>query len=348
MDGSRRRWVRVSGRVVPTGSRAHLARHGYLYLPGVFDPQLIASTAESIIRAQERLDVPSEAPGMDRSRVLARGGRLAQDVGRAELLRPLTESESLHELLHRIDDCDWTPLVGNQQALRFVPPGYRITGNPFVTPIHQEASAFQSGCSSPWYVLTVWIPMVPCSSRNGTVAFARGSQTRILKHWRSGLCDLGIAPDRATEKAWSEDPEIHCVFGSQPLLQEHRWDIVDCEPGDAVLFSERIVHAGLSNGSRDPRISLDLRFSPSDGFIRWDQCGGAAVDDFAQQARIALRAAHNEQSRQGCQVRREVLLLAFEHLMAQGPLGEVPVFERATSLISQLKGDMNHGDSKRC
>ncbi len=112
---------------------------------------------------------------------------------------------------------------------RYVLPGY----TPAAVPPHQDISY---NTHLPDF-LTVWIPLVEITQECGGLVVYEGSQRAYT--------EVATAPN-----GWLEALDVSRFNGLQ---------LIDLEPGDAVLLSPRIIHASAPNTSQRMRISMDLR-----------------------------------------------------------------------------------------
>jgi len=103
-----------------------------------------------------------------------------------------------------------------------------------LVPLHQDASYA-------WHLpdfLTVWVPLCPIDDSCGGIEILPNSHTMPL-----------IQPE--PRAIWSE---LKCQPAQGRLVPIH------CEPGDAILFGPRLLHASRPNRSNQIRCSIDYRF----------------------------------------------------------------------------------------
>lgn len=146
----------------------------------------------------------------------------------ADEIRPIAAQLGRSPLLKRLLDA--TTLNMHMPPMsRYVLPGY----TPAAVPPHQDFS-YNTHMSD---FLTVWIPLVEITRECGGLVIYEGSQ--------HACNEVEHAPN-----GWLEAVDVSSFAGLQ---------LIDLEPGDAVLLSPRIIHASAPNVSQRMRISMDLR-----------------------------------------------------------------------------------------
>jgi len=234
------------------GDRARLKERfdedGYLYLPGLIEPQKVIDARAKIMEymAEKQVLVPDE-PVFEG--VMPRGGKTVNLMGsnpatqRPEVLRAL-EAEELFEFFS--DLYAEEPLTFDYKWLRAV-------GNEKFTGAHYDVVYMGRGSSN---VNTVWIPLGDIPIEHGTLAICEGS------HRSEGFAKLRetygrMDVDRDNVEGWfSDDPqEILDKFGG-------RWLTTNFKPGDVLTFGLYTLHASTTNTTNRFRLSCDVRFQP--------------------------------------------------------------------------------------
>lgn len=195
-------------------------------------------------------------------------------AGLGPLVRPADEDGSAFDLRERgWDDPRWIELQayvlssptiqelrddpGLNRALRALCGGEIHSAQGDITRIappmqpHLTTRPHQDGFYIPdseslW---TSWLPLVPCPLALGPLAVIPGSYHQGLQAHR--ITDLGVP-----ELAALPRPKLL----SARAVQDPWWS-TDLEPGDALIFHSRTIHAALPNlSTTQVRASVDLRF----------------------------------------------------------------------------------------
>jgi len=91
-------------------------------------------------------------------------------------------------------------------------------------------------------LLTVWLPLEPCSVAHGPLAVLAGSHGGgVLPHPAGPDAEAGVA-----------------------AVPPGTWVSGSLNPGDAVIFDGLALHGALPTGPGRLRLSIDLRFAPAD------------------------------------------------------------------------------------
>lgn len=128
----------------------------------------------------------------------------------------------------------WVPIV----EYRITPPTQKSWPDPWVGR-HQDGFANEGIAFR-----TCWVPLMDIGAQEGGLAMAAGYQTRGYLHDADNAPQYPIPRDAIADDAWRRS---------------------DYEPGDLVMFSTRIPHAGMPNYSNRFRMSLDIRVMPTSG-----------------------------------------------------------------------------------
>ncbi|MFF8500171.1 phytanoyl-CoA dioxygenase family protein [Streptomyces anulatus] len=229
-------------RTTPETLRTLLVRDGYLYLPGLLDPD-DALSVERDLRAA--LHSVGWLAGPERLTVARPGLRFSADSF-ATVYPAVQRVESFHALAHhpRVRALAGS-LLGEDvfchpaKVVRLAAPtGDALT---YATLAHQDFVVQHVAAD----VLTFWIPLTDCSPERQGLRILPGSH-------REGFLPI--------------DPGQN---GARPLYldvpaDDARWATADYRLGDVVVFHSLTVHSGGANTSSELRISADLRYQRTD------------------------------------------------------------------------------------
>ena len=120
-----------------------------------------------------------------------------------------------------------------------------------LAPLHQDYAGYGKGGFR-----TMWLPLVDIDERTGPLVIAAGSHKYgLLDHAPGGVSY--IFRGRKFLSAQMED-----VPGT--------WILVECQPGDALIFHNLLVHGGAPNRSDRVRLSLDNRYQTKCAPRMWE------------------------------------------------------------------------------
>lgn len=110
---------------------------------------------------------------------------------------------------------------------------------------HQDAHYYKDWRPEDPMLVSVWMPLVPVTAEMGALQFLPGTQDpRAALPTQRGANNLvEIVPD--------------ALPGTEPVT-------IECEPGDAIFFTDTTVHRALPNQSEVVRWSIDIRFGPAE------------------------------------------------------------------------------------
>ena len=260
---------------------------GYLLLPGLIEPELIAAQRAMFSEIVDELlgglkamgkisdtmdDLPLErrltAAAANHLGPMARAGRgmctrratydLHYAPGLVAVMRQLMGSPVVA-----------TPVYNGRPKL----PGQRAT----VVPWHQDVAYFGDACLDQT-ILTVWIPWVPVDESNGCMQVAAGSHKNpLLAHGQE-----------------QDEGQYLFMQDYEPAAK----DIITfpMQPGDALIFNSFLAHRSLPSVADCIRWSTDVRYIapiheakpptqfPHDPSLRWvvqsDDPAQPVYDDF--------------------------------------------------------------------
>jgi hypothetical protein len=223
---------------VPSDLWADFERYGVLYLPGLFNPVLIARIGVAADRIYASRDEKAR-------RLMARKGIQLRDdwraigLNRIRLgLRPLT-GLLMHTVLVELG---WSylgkkPVAHVDSYVRVQTPTSRRTHLPF----HRDQTVIGSR------LLNIWIPLVACGRDAPGLEIVAGSDSRPLDPADPLAAGL-------VERARLDEASVLAAFPAEAL-----WRPV-LSPGDALVFSGETIHrTHIAPGMKRPRASIDLR-----------------------------------------------------------------------------------------
>jgi ectoine hydroxylase-related dioxygenase (phytanoyl-CoA dioxygenase family) len=223
--------------------RRRFREDGYLYLPGLLDPEVVADVRNDVI------DVCSRAgwcrPRGEEDACIALGApRLEAQAEYFDAYDPIQKLQSFHELAHNVQLLSAVQLLFDELtyphplkiARLMFPKAVRFT-----TPEHQDYPNNQ-GTEE---VYATWVPLVSCPVELGGLAVLEGSH-------RFGVLPLAFALGAGFTRAVLDE-----------RVGSLRWLSADYRPGDVVVFHSLAVHRGLPNRTADRiRLSIDFRYAP--------------------------------------------------------------------------------------
>jgi ectoine hydroxylase-related dioxygenase (phytanoyl-CoA dioxygenase family) len=112
------------------------------------------------------------------------------------------------------------------------------------TPWHQDHAFFHTFDPTAT-MISLWSPLQPVSASNGTLRILSNEPPRAL------------LPHRAANAGRELEIEPAVLA---PLLAAHQVEIPPIEPGDAVFFTSRVVHATYPNPTYHDRLAFKLVF----------------------------------------------------------------------------------------
>ena len=217
----------------PEALRARMKAEGYLFLPGLLQPETVKEVYEAIIRLCQEKGWADEA-GNPQGTPIVEGEDKFWVV-----YDPLQKLEIFHALAHRpeilqviehlVQD---TPLVHPRNIARISFPQTEH----FTTPPHQDYVHIQGTPET----YTAWFPLSDCPQEMGSLVVLTGSHTQdvLPVHKASGAGGLGV----------------------DTVAHDPRWQGNDFQAGDVLLFHSHTVHKALPNRSANFRISVDYRY----------------------------------------------------------------------------------------
>ena len=223
--------------------------HGYIFLRGVLDRDLVRTTAEQMLEGLVELGHADPDATIDTVTIdsfeavdeVAMHGYVKYD----ELWNHSTSLEVFERVFGE------PVFVFKSTSIRYYPSDADSEEPTLshLTPLHQDG--FYIGPNKDFR--TVWVPLIATSSASGGVALVDGSHKKGPRehvvtedHRRFGHPVRGIPP--------------------QELSEDERLLHSPMEPGDLILFHAFMCHKSLPNVSADPavmRMSMDTRIQPA-------------------------------------------------------------------------------------
>lgn len=221
--------------------------HGYLYLRGVLDRELVRAVAEQMLDGLVALG--HAAPGTTLDTLSIESFEAVDEVA----MHDHTKYDDLWN--HPSSLKVWEKVFGEpvfvfkSTTIRYYPSAAGSQEPTFLTPLHQDG--FYIGPNKDFR--TVWIPLLPTTPRIGGVALADGSHKK------------GPREHVVTENFRRFGHAVRGVPAEQLGTDEHLL-FSPMEPGDVIIFHAFTCHKSIPNVSVDPagmRMSMDTRIQPA-------------------------------------------------------------------------------------
>lgn len=234
--------------------RQDLERDGYVVLRDVVDDAVLAPVRDVCVRAVDDLAAQWQADGLlddvfadepFETRWASVRGAVPAKLPSA--WRQILASPEVYDLwrapalLDRIRD-----LVGEEVYAHGVWNGRPREPRSSVQKIgwHQDAHYYRDWMPTDPVLYSVWLPLVPVRTEHGALQFVPGTHEprRALPTHKSENNLIEIVPDALPDR--------------EPVT-------IECDPGDAIFFTDTTVHQALPNESDTVRWSIDIRFGPA-------------------------------------------------------------------------------------
>lgn len=210
--------------------------HGYWFFKGVLDKAAVGRLSQLFLDELVRMGVVD--PGMDDP--IWNGADLSDFPLKIEPLHDkrvwqnFVAEPTINAFFEALlgEKVFWVPIV----EYRITPPTAVPWPDPWIGR-HQDGFANEGIAFR-----TCWVPLMTIGAREGGLAMADG------EHERGYLHDANDAPQYPIPRE---------------ALADDVWCRSDYEPGDLVMFSTQIPHAGMPNYSNRFRLSLDIRIMPA-------------------------------------------------------------------------------------
>lgn len=221
--------------------------HGYVYLRGVLDRELVRTAAEQMLDGLIALG--HAAPGTTLDTLSIESFEAVDEVAMHDYIK-YDELWNHPSTLKVWEQVFGEPVfVFKSTTIRYYPSAAGAAVPSFLTPLHQDG--FYIGPNKDFR--TAWIPLLPTTRGIGGVAVADRSH-------KKGAREHVLTPDfrrfgHAVRGVPAED------FGEDEQLL-----FSPMEPGDVLLFHAFTCHKSIPNVSANPagmRMSMDTRVQPA-------------------------------------------------------------------------------------
>jgi 1-deoxypentalenic acid 11beta-hydroxylase len=220
--------------------------HGYLYLRGVLDRELVRTAAEQMLEGLIALG--HAAPGTTLETLTIDSYEAVDEVAMHDYVR-YDDLWNHPSTLKVWEQAFGEPVfVFKSTTIRYYPAAPDAAAPHFLTPLHQDG--FYIGPNKDFR--TAWVPLLPTSLEVGGVAIADASHKKgPREHVLSETFRRFEHPVRGIP---AEE------FGADEQLL-----ISPMEPGDVLLFHAFTCHKSIPNVSLTPamRMSMDTRVQPA-------------------------------------------------------------------------------------
>jgi 1-deoxypentalenic acid 11beta-hydroxylase len=221
--------------------------HGYLYLRGVLDRELVRTAAEQMLEGLIALG--HAAPGTTLDTLTIDSYEAVDEVAMHDYVK-YDELWNHPSTLKVWEQALGEPVfVFKSTTIRYYPSDPGTAAPHFLTPLHQDG--FYIGPNKDFR--TAWIPLLPTTLDIGGVAIADRSHKKALReHVLSDTFRRFEHPVRGIPVS---------EFGADEQLL-----ISPMEPGDVLLFHAFTCHKSIPNVSVNPagmRMSMDTRVQPA-------------------------------------------------------------------------------------
>ena len=220
--------------------------HGYLYLRGVLDRELVRTAAEQMLEGLIALG--HAAPGTTLETLTIDSYEAVDEVAMHDYVK-YDDLWNHPSTLKVWEQAFGEPVfVFKSTTIRYYPAAPGTAAPHFLTPLHQDG--FYIGPNKDFR--TAWVPLLPTSLDIGGVAIADASHKKgPREHVLSETFRRFEHPVRGIPAA---------EFGADEQLL-----ISPMEPGDVLLFHAFTCHKSIPNVSASPamRMSMDTRVQPA-------------------------------------------------------------------------------------
>ncbi|MGY0063863.1 1-deoxypentalenic acid 11-beta-hydroxylase [Streptomyces sp. LZ34] len=221
--------------------------HGYLYLRGALDRELVRTTAEQMLEGLIALG--HAAPGTTLDTLTIESFEAVDEVAMHDYVKydDLWNHPSTLKVWEKV--FGELVFVFKSTTIRYYPSAAGSAEPSFLTPLHQDG--FYIGPNKDFR--TAWVPLLATTPDIGGVAVADGSHKNgprehvVTENFRRfGHAVRGIPAEE---------------FGADEQLL-----FSPMEPGDVIIFHAFMCHKSIPNVSVDPagmRMSMDTRIQPA-------------------------------------------------------------------------------------
>lgn len=321
-----------------------LAEDGYVFVRGLLHSDLIGEIRELAVR---HLEAAGLASGKDhpiwsgrtpRDNELAPNGPIVSAVAEDGVICRLAHSAKVVEFLERmIGDkvFAWTDCAARLRIMLGARADDTEASGPlrfsFSTPAHQDFYFFR-----PVDTFTCWVPLMEIDELVGGLALRRHShRDGLWATWWKGNEFLGVPATASQANKWRQDGAVPVAGKVEPSDKEDRsdsqWLRSDYHPGDALIFTGKMLHAGLPNRSEAIRLSVDVRYQLANSPLHWEATtAGALTQAYFGEVLATLK---------DLQVPRGDFELAWEAMRVAGPDPDRDVRERTKQVLDNIASD---------
>lgn len=222
-------------------------KHGYLFLRGALDRELVRTAAEQML--QGLIALGHAAPDTTLDTLTIESFEAVDEVAMHDYVRydDLWNHPSTLKVWEKV--FGEPVFVFKSTTIRYYPSAAGSVEPSFLTPLHQDG--FYIGPNKDFR--TTWIPLLPTTRGTGGVAVADGSHRKgprehvVTENFRR----FGHAVRGIPAEEFGTDEEL--LFS--PM-----------EPGDVIIFHAYMCHKSIPNVSVNPaamRMSMDTRVQPA-------------------------------------------------------------------------------------
>ncbi|MER6912660.1 1-deoxypentalenic acid 11-beta-hydroxylase [Streptomyces sp. NPDC000594] len=221
--------------------------HGYVYLRGALDRELVRTAAEQML--QGLIALGHAAPGTTLDTLAIDSFEAVDEVAMHDYVRydELWNHPSTRKVWEKV--FGEPVFVFKSTTIRYYPSAAGSAEPSFLTPLHQDG--FYIGPNKDFR--TAWIPLLPTTRAIGGVALADGSHRKgprehvVTENFRR----FGHAVRGIPAEEFGADEEL--LFSAMA-------------PGDVIIFHAFMCHKSIPNVSAHPagmRMSMDTRIQPA-------------------------------------------------------------------------------------
>lgn len=235
-----------------------LRRQGYLFLPGLLDPDVVWGFRRFYFDSLRHTGLL--AGGTDPVDGLTDQSPVDSAALREALFRRVVPSQEYQDFCTQPTIRDWFAWMLSDEVhlhrrkiLRHTRPTEQGVGHS--TPAHYDLLYLRDGTDR---VLSIWMPLGDCPTSLGGLIYLEGSHQWVLAEEAEGRLNR---------------PAAGITMDLPGLADEHdaRWLLADYAVGDVVVHSAHMVHAALDNvdDAGQIRLSTDIRYQRINDPIDW-------------------------------------------------------------------------------
>ena len=243
----------------PVALREHMAREGYLFLPGALNRvEVLAARRTCAERLAERGLLDTRYDVMDC--VAAEGARVGF---LAELAH---NNPELTKVIYTGPMMDLFRTLIGTEVLHFDFTWFRAVSPGLGTPPHMDIVYMGRGTQK---LYTAWTPIGDIPIETGGLMVLERSHLHDRLNKGYGTKDVDTFCENRREAGFSKMGgggnirDGGQLSNNAPTLRDHlggRWLTADYRAGDVLIFSVFLVHASLDNYSNTIRLSSDTRY----------------------------------------------------------------------------------------